>query len=54
MALSSVTVVGNSILLGKYRPRYAAAAAAKPKEEQQVYSNRELKKVYTPSEASST
>src|ERR671912_120822 len=42
MALSSVTVVGNSILLGRYRPRYAAA---KPKEEQ-VYSNRELKRVY--------
>jgi Cu+-exporting ATPase len=50
MALSSVTVVGNSILLGRYRPRYAAA---KPKEEQ-VYSNRELKSVYAPSEASAT
>jgi Cu+-exporting ATPase len=50
MALSSVTVVGNSILLGRYRPRYAEA---KPKEEQ-VYSDRELKKVYTPSEASAT
>src|SRR5918996_551896 len=51
MALSSVTVVGNSILLGRYRPRYAAA---KPKEEQQVYSNKELKRVYAPSEASAT
>jgi Cu+-exporting ATPase len=51
MALSSVTVVGNSILLGRYRPRYAVA---KPKEEQQVYSNKELKRVYTPSEASAT
>jgi P-type Cu+ transporter len=50
MALSSVTVVGNSILLGRYRPRYAAA---KPKEEQ-VYSDRELKSVYMPSEASAT
>src|SRR5215210_6262141 len=40
MALSSVTVVGNSILLGRYTPRYSAA---KPKEEQQVYSNKELK-----------
>jgi P-type Cu+ transporter len=50
MALSSVTVVGNSILLGRYRPRYAAA---KPKEEQ-VYSNRELKSVYKPSEARAT
>jgi Cu+-exporting ATPase len=44
MALSSVTVVGNSILLGRYRPRYAAV---KPKEEQS-YSDRELKSVYTP------
>ncbi|MDW0121468.1 MAG: heavy metal translocating P-type ATPase [Nitrososphaeraceae archaeon] len=51
MALSSVTVVGNSILLGRYRPRYAAA---KPME-QQVYSDRELKSVYTSSsEASAT
>ena len=50
MALSSVTVVGNSILLGRYRPRYAA----KPME-QQVYSDRELKSVYTSSsEASAT
>jgi P-type Cu+ transporter len=44
MALSSVTVVGNSILLGRYRPRYVAV---KPKEEQS-YSYRELKSVYTP------
>jgi Cu+-exporting ATPase len=50
MALSSVTVVGNSILLGRYTPRYAAA---KPKEEH-VYSDRELKNVYRPSEASAT
>jgi P-type Cu+ transporter len=50
MALSSVTVVGNSILLGRYRPRYAAV---KPKEEQ-VYSDREVKSVYTPSEAPAT
>jgi P-type Cu+ transporter len=49
MALSSVTVVGNSILLGRYRPRYAAA---KPKE-QQVYSDRELKSVYTSSSKAS-
>ena len=54
MALSSVTVVGNSILLGRYRPRYAAAAK-KPKVEQQVYSDKEeLKSVYAPSEASSS
>jgi P-type Cu+ transporter len=44
MALSSVTVVGNSILLGRYRPQYTVV---KPKEGQ-VYSERELKSVYTP------
>lgn len=43
MALSSVTVVGNSMLLGRYRPRYAAA---KP-EKQQIYTEKELKEVYT-------
>ncbi|HEY6757771.1 MAG TPA: heavy metal translocating P-type ATPase [Nitrososphaera sp.] len=54
MALSSVTVVGNSILLGRYKPRYVAAAK-KPKVEQQVYSDKEeLKSVYAPSEASSS
>jgi Cu+-exporting ATPase len=31
MAVSSVTVVGNSLLLGRYRPRFAAV---KPKQEQ--------------------
>ncbi|HEX2106255.1 MAG TPA: heavy metal translocating P-type ATPase [Nitrososphaera sp.] len=44
MALSSVTVVGNSILLGRYRPQYTVV---KPKEGQ-IYSERELKSVYTP------
>ena len=42
MALSSVTVVGNSMLLGRYRPRFAAA-----KPEEQVYTGKELKEVYT-------
>jgi Cu+-exporting ATPase len=51
MALSSVTVVGNSILLGRYRPRYVKS---KPKVEHQVYSSRELKSVYTPSKAPAT
>lgn len=47
MALSSVTVVGNSILLGRYRPRYS-----RPKSKQeQVYCNRELKNVYEPTKA---
>src|SRR5215213_3503393 len=50
MALSSVTVVGNSILLGRYRPQYAAA---EPKVEQ-IYSDKELKSVYAPRKASSS
>ncbi len=44
MALSSVTVVSNSILLGRYRPRFGTA---KPKSKQ-VYSERNLKDVYAP------
>jgi P-type Cu+ transporter len=47
MALSSVTVVGNSLLLGRYVPKYAK----KPGKE--IYSEEELKKVYTPASATS-
>jgi Cu+-exporting ATPase len=42
MALSSVTVVGNSLLLGRYVPKYAK----KPGKE--IYSGEDLKQVYTP------
>jgi len=44
MALSSVTVVGNSILLGNYRPKYAAAKLKK----EQTYQNAELEGVHIP------
>jgi len=50
MALSSVTVVGNSILLGRYRPPYSTPKTNK----KQIYSARELKSVYEPSEAPAT
>jgi Cu+-exporting ATPase len=43
MAMSSVTVVGNSILLGRYRPRFAPA---KPRKEE-VYTDEDLKKAYS-------
>ena len=43
MAMSSVTVVGNSILLGRYKPRFAPA---KPRKEE-VYTNEDLKKAYS-------
>jgi Cu+-exporting ATPase len=42
MAMSSVTVVGNSILLGRYKPRFAPT---KPKREE-VYNEEDLKKTY--------
>jgi P-type Cu+ transporter len=42
MAMSSVTVVGNSILLGRYKPRFAPT---KPKRE--VYNEEDLKKAYS-------
>ena len=43
MAMSSVTVVGNSILLGRYKPKFATA---KPKREE-IYANEDLKKAYS-------
>jgi P-type Cu+ transporter len=43
MAMSSVTVVGNSILLGRYKPKFAPA---KPKREE-VYTDEDLKKAYS-------
>jgi Cu+-exporting ATPase len=43
MALSSVTVVGNSILLARYKPKFSQT---KPQKEQ-MYTERELKQVYT-------
>lgn len=43
MAMSSVTVVGNSILLGRYKPRFATV---KPKREE-LYTDEDLKKAYS-------
>jgi P-type Cu+ transporter len=43
MAMSSVTVVGNSILLGRYKPRFASA---KPRKEE-VYTDEDLKEAYS-------
>jgi Cu+-exporting ATPase len=49
MAMSSVTVVGNSILLGRYKPRFAAKT---PKEEEEIYTSDDLKKAYSLQQAS--
>jgi Cu+-exporting ATPase len=43
MAMSSVTVVGNSILLGRYKPRFTNK---KPKKEE-LYSDKDLKEEYS-------
>jgi P-type Cu+ transporter len=43
MAMSSVTVVGNSILLGRYKPRFAVK---KPNGEE-IYTSNDLKETYS-------
>ena len=50
MAMSSVTVVSNSLLLGRYKPKFAAAKKNKSKEQKEddgeIYSNKDFKKAY--------
>jgi P-type Cu+ transporter len=48
MAMSSVTVVGNSILLGRYKSKFAGK---KPKEKE-IYTSDDLKKAYSLQQAS--
>ena len=48
MAMSSVTVVGNSILLGRYKPRFAGK---KPKGKE-IYTSDDLKKAFSLQQAS--
>jgi Cu+-exporting ATPase len=48
MAMSSVTVVGNSILLGRYKPRFAVSRKSRREEEEEIYSKEDLKQVYAP------
>ncbi len=50
MALSSVTVVGNSMLLGRYKPK-SSDLRTKPKQEQKILSNKDLNQVYSQSRA---
>lgn len=45
MAMSSVTVVSNSLLLGRYKPKFAIT---KKKEKEKIYSNKDLKEAYVP------
>ncbi len=43
MAMSSVTVVGNSILLGSYKPRFAK----KKRDREEIYTKEDLKQAYS-------
>jgi Cu+-exporting ATPase len=52
MAMSSVSVVGNSLLLGRYRPRFATAEG-KP-EKERIYGEKEPKQVYYYNNAEAT
>jgi P-type Cu+ transporter len=52
MAMSSVTVVGNSLLLGRYKPKFGVRKSTK--KEEVIYSDKDLKQVYLPSTTSST
>jgi P-type Cu+ transporter len=53
MALSSVTVVGNSILLGRYKSRFAAERKIQVrKDNEKIYSDKDFKEVYAPKASS--
>jgi P-type Cu+ transporter len=43
MAMSSVSVVGNSLLLGRYKPSFAVARGEKEQQQQKIYAENELK-----------
>jgi Cu+-exporting ATPase len=45
MAMSSITVVGNSILLGRYKPRFATTK--QKRKEGQIYTDEDFKKAYS-------
>ena len=48
MAMSSVTVVSNSLLLGSYKPKFATTKREGRKEEEKIYSNKDIKEAYVP------
>src|SRR5918995_960512 len=53
MALSSVTVVGNSILLGRYKSRFAAERKIQVrKDNEMIYSDKDFKEAYAPKASS--
>ena len=47
MAMSSVTVVSNSILLGRYKPKFEGIKQGKGKDDGDIYSSKEIKQTRT-------
>jgi P-type Cu+ transporter len=48
MAMSSVTVVGNSILLGRYKPKFASIKSKRRGGgEEEIYTNKDFKQAYS-------
>lgn len=47
MAMSSVTVVGNSILLGRYKPKFEVIKQGKGKDDKDIYSSKEFEQTHT-------
>ena len=54
MAMSSVTVVGNSLLLGRYKAKFGVRKSTKKGQEEEIYSDKDQKEVYMPSTTTST
>jgi P-type Cu+ transporter len=52
MAMSSVTVVSNSLLLGRYRPKFVTIATTattkKKRDKDKIYSDKDFKEAYVP------
>lgn len=50
IVMSSVTVIGNSLLLGKYRPKFVTTTTKtkKKRKEDEIYSNKDFKEAYVP------
>jgi len=53
MAMSSVTVVGNSILLGRYKPKFEVIKQWKGKDHREIYSNEEFEQTHAIPQTSS-
>jgi P-type Cu+ transporter len=47
MAMSSVTVVGNSILLGRYKPKFEVIKQGKSNDDRNISSNKEFEQTHT-------